>query len=561
MADRARTSVRDAEVTFTRKGAAPTTALKALNLDIEPGGFGSIVGPSGCGKTTLLRAIGGLQNLTSGEIRIGGDMVTRPRRSTAFMFQAPTLLPWFTVNQNCLAPAKLRGKVSPEYQERVTQLLERSGLKGFEDKYPGELSGGMQQRVSIVRALGQNPDVLLLDEPFGALDAMTREQMNFDLNAIWNKQKVTTLLITHSIPEAVLLGERVVVMSSRPGRIVDDIEVPFGPPSGPRPSWTTRRSPASPPTSGRTSPRKTRPPAAQRGASPMSATEVSVPMRQQSATAGGGDTPLPVRARRDGGNRVAAMVGRNLVPVLSIIGALLTWEFLPRALKVQSFIFPPLSEVLAKLFEPGSGRRPAGPSTLLWQHTQVTTYEAMLGLVIGVVVGVGTGFVLAEWHLARRALYPFIVAFQSMPKVALAPLFIIWFGFGYTPKILVVVMLEFFPMLVNTMGGILSTDKSRLDLFHSLSASKWQVWSRLLLPSALPSIFAGLEVAVVNSFIGAITAEFVGATAGLGVLLQQFKNNYDTPGVFAILIVLALIGVTLNQVVRVLRRRLIFWPA
>ena len=122
-------------------------------------------------------------------------------------------------------------------------------------------------------------------------------------------------------------------------------------------------------------------------------------------------------------------------------------------------------------------------------------------------------------------------------------------------------MLVFFPMLVNTMNGILSTDKSRLDLFHSLSASKWQIWSRLLLPSALPSIFAGLEVAVVNSFIGAITAEFVGATAGLGVLLQQFKNNYDTAGVFAILIVLALIGISLNQAVRLLRRRLIFWPA
>ncbi|MGD7733322.1 ABC transporter ATP-binding protein [Propionibacteriaceae bacterium G57] len=222
-------SVREAEVTFTRKGAAPMTALKALNLDIEPGGFVSIVGPSGCGKTTLLRAIGGLQPLTGGEIRVGGDVVIKPRRSTAFMFQAPTLLPWFTVNQNCLAPAKLRGKVTTDYKDRVSALLERAGLAGFEDKYPSELSGGMQQRVSIVRALGQNPEVLLLDEPFGALDAMTREQMNFDLNAIWRREKVTTVLITHSIPEAVLLGQRVVVMSSRPGRIVDDIEVPFGP--------------------------------------------------------------------------------------------------------------------------------------------------------------------------------------------------------------------------------------------------------------------------------------------------------------------------------------------
>lgn len=222
-------SVKDAEVTFTRKGAPATTALKALDLEIEPGGFVSIVGPSGCGKTTLLRAIGGLHPLTSGEIRIGDEVVRKARPTTAIMFQSPTLLPWFTVEQNCLVPAKLRGRVTPEYKEHVAALLDRAGLSGFEDKYPSELSGGMQQRAAIVRALGQKPEVLLLDEPFGALDAMTREQMNFDLNAIWNRERVTTLLITHSIPEAVLLGERVVVMSSRPGRIVDDIEVPFGP--------------------------------------------------------------------------------------------------------------------------------------------------------------------------------------------------------------------------------------------------------------------------------------------------------------------------------------------
>ncbi|MGD7733323.1 ABC transporter permease [Propionibacteriaceae bacterium G57] len=285
----------------------------------------------------------------------------------------------------------------------------------------------------------------------------------------------------------------------------------------------------------------------------MTDTTTTTPKRGSAAPAGGGDTALPVKTTNPG-RRIASKVGGGLVPFISIIVAMVAWEVIPRALNTPSFIFPPLSEVLAKLFD-------ANTLTLIWQHTQVTFYEAMIGLLIGIAAGVGTGFVLAEWDIARRALYPFIVAFQSMPKVALAPLFIIWFGFGYTPKILVVVMLVFFPMLVNTMNGILSTDSSRLDLFHSLSASKWQIWSRLLLPSALPSIFAGLEVAVVNSFIGAITGEFVGANAGLGVLLQQFKTNYDTAGVFAILIVLALIGIALNQIVRQTRRRLIFWQA
>lgn len=247
----------------------------------------------------------------------------------------------------------------------------------------------------------------------------------------------------------------------------------------------------------------------------------------------------------------AGLRGRGLA-VGAVTVFIVAWEMVPRLLDVQSFIFPRLSEVIAKLTD-------ATTVTLLYQHAQVTLYEALVGLVIGIVAGVGLGFALAEWEPARAAVYPFIVAFQSMPKVALAPLFIIWFGFGYTPKVLVVVMLVFFPMLVNTMNGILSTDKSRLDLFRSMSASKWQIWSRLLLPSALPSIFAGLEVSVVNSFIGAITGEFVGADAGLGVLLQQFKNNYDTAGVFAILVILAFIGVALNQIVRIARRRLVFW--
>lgn len=257
-------------------------------------------------------------------------------------------------------------------------------------------------------------------------------------------------------------------------------------------------------------------------------------------------------ARTDNWSNFA--VTSRTVPIAAIGVALLLWELAPRIFQVPEFIFPPLSKSLAKLLEPNT-------LALLLDHAPVTIYEALVGLAIGVALGVGTGFVLAEWPLARRAMYPFIIAFQSMPKVALAPLFIIWFGFGYSPKILVVVMLVFFPMLVNTMNGIIGTENSRKDLFQSLSARKWQIWVLLLLPSALPSIFAGLEVAVVNSFIGAITGEFVGATGGLGVLLQQFKTNYDTPGVFAILIILALVGVLLNLTVRALRQLLIFWQA
>lgn len=212
----AQISVEDAEITFARKGAAPTTALKGMNLELDAGDFVSVVGPSGCGKTTLLRAIAGLQPTSSGKVLVDGAVVDQPRRETCVMFQAPTLLPWLTVLGNCLLPQRMRGGVKEEHRVRARELLARAGLEGFEKSYPHELSGGMQQRVALCRALGASPSLLLLDEPFGALDAMTREQMNLDLHTLWSRESVTTLLITHSISEAVFLSQRVVVMSARP---------------------------------------------------------------------------------------------------------------------------------------------------------------------------------------------------------------------------------------------------------------------------------------------------------------------------------------------------------
>lgn len=215
----------DLDVVFHRKGEGATHALDHVDLDIAPGEFVSIVGPSGCGKTTLLRVLAGLQSVSSGTVQIDETPVLRPRRETCLMFQAPTLLPWLTVLDNTLLPNRINGSNPSAQITRAKELLARTGLEGFERKYPNELSGGMQQRVALCRALGANPSLLLLDEPFGALDAMTREQMNQDLHDMWEREGVTTLFITHSISEAVYLSQRVVVMSARPGRVVEIVDV------------------------------------------------------------------------------------------------------------------------------------------------------------------------------------------------------------------------------------------------------------------------------------------------------------------------------------------------
>jgi NitT/TauT family transport system ATP-binding protein len=196
-------------------------ALSEVDLSIEAGEFVSIVGPSGCGKSTLLMLVSGLIPPTTGAIRVGDRPVKGAVDNIAIVFQRDVLLDWRTVLGNVLLPVEIKKLDPPIHRAKARELLHSVGLAEFEDKYPGELSGGMRQRVAICRALVQDPGLLLMDEPFGALDALTREQMNLDLQRMWLRDRNTVLFITHSIEEAVLLSDRVVVMSSRPGRIAD----------------------------------------------------------------------------------------------------------------------------------------------------------------------------------------------------------------------------------------------------------------------------------------------------------------------------------------------------
>lgn len=202
-------------------------AVDHVSFEARPGEFVSIVGPSGCGKSTLLRLIAGLIPLTDGRIVVNGRQVTEPRQDVALMFQRPTLLPWRTALENALLPPKLGGKLNREAETRAYELLDLVGLGGFEHTYPRHLSGGMQQRVALARLLMVGVDVLLLDEPFAAVDQLTRERLNLELLRVHERMSATAMLVTHNITEAILLADRVVVMTPRPGRIADVIDVPF----------------------------------------------------------------------------------------------------------------------------------------------------------------------------------------------------------------------------------------------------------------------------------------------------------------------------------------------
>ncbi|MFI8523379.1 ABC transporter ATP-binding protein [Promicromonospora sukumoe] len=208
---------------FTSK-RSETVALDDVSLAVQPGEFVTIAGPSGCGKSTLLKIIAGLTLATDGDVRLYGKPVTGPQREIGFAFQRSALLEWRGVRKNILLQAEMRGMDRRRAEERADHLIELTGLTGFEKALPHELSGGMQQRVALCRALLHEPRVLLMDEPFGALDALTREQMNIEMNRIWRETGTTVVLVTHSVPEAVYLGSRIVVMSPRPGRIVETLE-------------------------------------------------------------------------------------------------------------------------------------------------------------------------------------------------------------------------------------------------------------------------------------------------------------------------------------------------
>ena len=203
--------------------AGAVTALDRISFAVGEGEFVAVVGPSGCGKSTLLKILAGLLPTSSGEARLRGTPIAGPRRDIGVVFQSPVLFPWRSVLDNVLLPVDVQGLGRERYAKVAMDLLALVGLTGFEHRYPWELSGGMQQRVAITRALVHDPAMLLMDEPFGALDAMTREQMNLELQRIWLEKQKTVLFITHSIPEAVFLGDRVLVMTPRPGRILEDV--------------------------------------------------------------------------------------------------------------------------------------------------------------------------------------------------------------------------------------------------------------------------------------------------------------------------------------------------
>lgn len=234
----------------------------------------------------------------------------------------------------------------------------------------------------------------------------------------------------------------------------------------------------------------------------------------------------------------------RLMSLSIFIAIMAVWWGMTNLGSVPAYIIPPPQAVWKWLYI--GFTVPVDNPASLWYHTGVTMWEAFLGFVIGSVLGILMGFGLAHWPAAERVLYPYVVAFQALPKVAIAPLLVVWFGFGIEAKVLIVVVMTFFPLLVNSIAGYHSVEAERIELARVCSASELQIFWHIILPSSAPFIFAGLHMAAVISLLAAIVGEFVGAKAGLGLLLLQYNNSMQMGGVFAILIILGVLGFVLN---------------
>jgi NitT/TauT family transport system permease protein len=243
---------------------------------------------------------------------------------------------------------------------------------------------------------------------------------------------------------------------------------------------------------------------------------------------------------------------------LTLVVVLILWQVIVTAFDVPMFVLPPLERVFHSLRSGLLEHSPNDPGGYIY-HAIYTVWEALLAFLIGSISGIVVGAVVVQWPLVERTVYPYIIAFQALPKIAVAPLLLIWFGFGITSKIVVGAIVCFFPLLVNTIAGISSVEQERIDMARSLCASKMQIFRKVIFPSALPFIFAGLNMAAVMSMLAVLIGEFIGAQRGLGLLLMQMNFTLDVAGTFAVLIILGVIGIALHLIIRRIERRVVFW--
>ncbi|MBI5812373.1 MAG: ABC transporter permease subunit [Meiothermus silvanus] len=450
--------------------------LKGVDLEVKKGEFIAIIGPSGGGKSTLLRVIAGLQK-AQGSVSVVGQ--------PAMVFQDYRLLPWRTVEGNIRLPIELTGRGKVE-----TYL----GMRKVKHLYPHQLSGGMKARVAIARALAQDAEVLLMDEPFAALDALVRERFNLELKSLHARTGKTIVFVTHSIREAVYLADRVVVLKD--GRIDTVLD-----------------------TSGE-------------GRLTAFTDGLEALLRERLGIADSTlvePPPQPLRPPWE------------VFGVLGLAGLLLlSWTWLSARIPL---FFP----------SPWAVWQAAVQNAPQLAHSALATLEvAALGVLCALLVGTPIGYLMGRSRTVERLLSPFIVALQAIPTVIVAPLLVIWFGFSLEAKLITTTLISIFPVMVSTMVGVREVDRIYREVFQTIGASPWGVFTKLEVPGALPVVLGGLRLTVSLALIGAVVADFTFQGEGLGAFANTERLSFRYASAFAAVGVNVALGIALYGLVTLL---------
>ena len=459
-------------------------------------------------------------------------------RRSAWCSRTRTSCPGARCIRNIHLPFEIKRLRPQDHSERITQLLERVGLLGFEHKYPRELSGGMQQRASIVRSLSVDPSLLLMDEPFGALDAFTRDEMNLLLQEIWLETGKTIVFITHNIAEAVFLADRIMVMTPRPGRLANifTIDLPR-----PRPLEVTAQAhffelvaeiKGSIDHGGARAGRVGR---AGLKVTMDSQLRDQIPTFEKSAAVDRSVelTNLSALTSALGGIRTWAEIGAIVLFAVFVVGGT---ELLLRVLEVPQYIMPPPSMIIAALIS---------DFPLLAPHIGVTLTELLVGFAIGASIGFVLAAVITQFPFVEKIVAPYILMLVTTPMLALVPLLILRFGFGLEPRIIAVALASGPMVMINAATGFRRVDLAKIALARSFGASTLQIFLKIRIPMAMPMVIVGLMIGSIFGLLTAVGAEMVGGSSGLGNRLAYYSSLIQMPQFFACILILATIGISI----------------
>lgn len=451
--------------------------LQEVNLEVNRGEFVAIIGPSGGGKSTLLRVVAGLLK-PKGQVWVQGQ--------SAMVFQDYRLLPWRTVAQNVALPRELSGK-----GQEALAVLKQVGMEKYAHLYPHQLSGGMKARIAIARALAQDAEVLLMDEPFAALDALVRERFNLELKKLHDKTEKTILFVTHSIREAVYLADRVVVL--RNGRIETVLD------------------------------------SRQEGRITAFTDGLEAELRERVGVADSTYVAPPAKPLRPPWE------------LLGTVGLALLFFLAWAIMSARVPVFVPSPAVVLQAMQQDAA--------YLLSSAGATLQLTLLGVLGSLLVGAPIGYAMGRIRALERLLAPFIAALQAVPTIVVAPLLVIWFGFGLFPKLATAMLISVFPIMVSTMVGVREVDRQFREVFRTMGASGWGILSKLEWPGALPVLLGGLRLTVSLALIGAVVSEFVFGGPGLGYIAYTERTNLRYAQAFAAVGITAFLGIALYGVV------------